>query len=221
VALNLDFSNSTRPVETEVKNTAKAFLDQLKPTDEATVFKFAREVQQEIAFTQLSPEPPNLTLLKSAIDVFFPVSRTATRLYDAVSESVDSLALRSNERLAAVVLSDGNDNDSTTNRPISTNTLNDVIGNAQADSVFIFTIGLGPELNREVMQLMAVETGGQYFEAPSAADLAGIYTQISQILFNQYEITFATTRPAGSSNSLNVIATSGALNGEDTDSFVY
>ena len=85
----------------------------------------------------------------------------------------------------------------------------------------IFTIGLGDALKPEIMQPMAVQTGGEFLRAPTSTDLNNAYLKISQILSNQYEITFTTLKSDGSVNSLTVGATSGALHGDDTVSVTY
>jgi VWFA-related protein len=221
VALDLDYSESIIPVQNDVEESAKAFLDTLNPlSDEAAVIKFAREVRTAIPFTPLTP-PANLQALKGAIDAPYTGPTDATLLYVAVNDSVEDLSQRANDRLAAIVVSDG------LNEPggFDPNNLDldSVIQNAQDKKVFIFTIGLAGTfgINTEPMQRMAVETGGQYFEAPNSTALNAIYNQISQILTYQYEITFRTSRPDGTLNSLKVVVTDGGLDGEDTESIVY
>ena len=120
-----------------------------------------------------------------------------------------------------MVVSDGLDYDSLTRLPASTQDLEDVIANAQAKQVFIFTIGLGADIQTEVLQRMAVETGGQYFATPNSADLTFIYNQISAILTNQYEITFTTSKAVGTTNRLGVVVTKAPLTGDATVSAVY
>ena len=219
VALDLDFSESIASVLTDIKDSAKGFLTKLTTLgDEASVIKFARVVNEAIGFT---PVPGNLPAFITAIDAPYTDPINATKFFDAVFLSVDNLSLRANDRLAALVVSDGLDFDSLTLLPASTADLEDVIANAQANQVFIFTIGLGADIKTEVLQRMAVETGGQYFETPNSAGLDAIYDQIFLILTNQYEITFTTARPVGTTNSLRVVATSGPLTGDATASVVY
>jgi hypothetical protein len=234
VALDLDFSESISSVLNDIKESAKGFIRNLiTPGDEASVIKFAREVVVEpiglvIGFVQVDPDDPtdpadpnNLLLFDDAIDHTFPGEPDATKLFDAVFNSIDSLGPRLNDRTAALVVSDGVDYDSVTRLPASTQDLEDVIANAQAKQVFIFTIGLGADIQTEVLQRMAVETGGQYFASPNSADLTSIYNQISDILTNQYEITFTTSQAPGTAISLRVVATNGLLTGDATVSAVY
>jgi Ca-activated chloride channel family protein len=222
VALNLDYSASITPVQADVEASAKRFLTNLtNPGDEASVIKFAREVREAIGFTLTNPA--GLLLLNAAINAPYTDPTNATKLFDSVYGSIDKLEPRVNDRLAALVVSDGVDFDRLTGTFASTQDLEDVIDNAQAKQVFIFTIGLGSDIDTVVMQRMAVETGGQYFEAPAAADLDAIYDKISLILTNQYEITFLTSLPDGSSNNLSVVVTDPGtgFTGEDTKLVTY
>ena len=219
VALDLDYSSSVATVLNDIEASAKGFLQNLtNQTDEASVIKFAREVREFIGFT---PVPNNLPLFNTAIDAPYTDPINATKFFDAVYGSVDSLSLRGNDRKAILVVSDGLDFDSLTRLPASIQDLEDVIANAKEKQVFIFPIALGADIQKEVLERMAVETGGQYFEAPTSADLDAIYDQISLILTNQYEITFTTVKAVGTTNSLRVVATNAALTGDDTESVVY
>jgi VWFA-related protein len=219
-SLVLDNSLSTDPVQPIIKKTAKDFIARLEPaTDEAEVIKFAAEVHQAIPFTELTPAS-NITLINAAIDDAFPYEKNATKLYDAVDLAANNL-LNRNDRRCAIVVSDGEDIINSV--PASTADLDTVITDAQDNKVFIFTIGLGTPIITDVMQRMAFETGGQYFEAqPDGNDLDAIYQQISVILGNQYEIIFTTTKALGSTNILKVTATDPTpLTGEDTESAIY
>ena len=220
-ALDLDYSTSIAPVQSAVEDAAKGFLDDLNPlTDEAAVFKFGETVVKAIDFTPLTPAA-NLQAVKDAIDdVSNRPSSHGTQLYDAVLDSVTAFSPPGDDRHVAIVVTDGVNNPGPFDRG---GTLDSVILDAQGNKVFIYTIGLAGDvgINREALQRMAVETGGQYFEAPSPADLSTMYTQISQILTNQYEITFVTTQPHLSSNSLNVVVGNPPLDGEDTKVVTY
>jgi Ca-activated chloride channel family protein len=221
VALDLDYSSSVTPVQNDIEASAKGFLLNLTTSgDEATVIKFAREVREAIGFTQVQL-PADLALVNAAIDAPYTDPTNATKFFDAVYDSSNNLSLRGNDRKAVLVVSDGLDYDSLTRLPASIQDLEDVIANAKEKQVFIFPIALGADIQKEVLERMAVETGGQYFEAPTSADLDAIYDQISLILTNQYEITFTTVKAVGTTNSLRVVATNAALTGDDTESVVY
>jgi VWFA-related protein len=176
--LALDNSNSLGSTDiTRSRNAAKLFVDLLAPgTDEAAVSKFARGVFLAADFTPIVAPPQ--TALNNAIDAVFPLPRDATFLFDAAYDAVDRLGTPGRkDRRAAIVLTDGNDFD-LVDGVGSTRTADDVIANAQQKGAFIFTIGLGSKVNTEVLQEMAVSTGGQYFFAPTSADLSAIYQHL-------------------------------------------
>jgi hypothetical protein len=222
VDLDLDYSASILPFKQDVQNSALGFLAKLtNANDEAIVTKFAGEINNVIPiFTNVinNFNSFNLAINSTANN---PPTITVTKLYDSVSESIVGLESRSNDRLVTLVVSDGVDFNRATGGPGSTLDIEDVIDNARLSNVFIFTIGLGSPIDTVAMQRMAVETGGQYFEAVNSSDLGPIYDKIFAILSNQYEITFLTAQPAGSSNSLRVVVNNGLLDGEDTKTVVY
>jgi hypothetical protein len=222
VDLDLDYSASILPFKQDVQDSAIGFLQKLtNANDEAIVTKFAGEINNVIpTFTNVVGNLPSFTAAINST-ANNPPTITVTKLYDSVNESILGLDPRANDRLVALVVSDGVDFNRATGGPGSTLDIEDVIDNAKLSNVFIFTIGLGSPIEREVMQRMAVETGGQYFEAANSSDLDAIYDQIFAILSNQYEITFATTQPDGTSNNLRVVVDNGSLDGEDTKTVVY
>ena len=67
--------------------------------------------------------------------------------------------------------------------PLSTHTLPQVIANAQAKKVPIFTIGLGSSVNTTVLQQMASGTGGVFYQSSASQNLATIYQQLSSLLY--------------------------------------
>jgi Ca-activated chloride channel family protein len=222
VDLDLDYSASILPFKQDVQDSALGFLAKLtNPNDEATATKFARELIDVIPFT--NNVASSIAAFEAAINSTAnnPPTLNATRLFDAVDGSINGLEPRANDRLVALVVSDGVDFDRTTGGLGSTQNLENVIANAKLGKVFIFTIGLGSPIDTVVMQRMAVETGGQYFEAANSSDLGPIYDKIFLILSNQYAITFDTLQPDGSSNSLRVVADNGSLDGEDTKTVIY
>jgi hypothetical protein len=48
----------------------------------------------------------------------------------------------------------------------------------RADGILVYTVGLGPEVDEELLRAVATSPDG-YFASPTAADLAWIYRQIA------------------------------------------
>jgi VWFA-related protein len=203
VVLAIDWSGSVIGVIDTIKAAANTFVDTLNPaTDEAAACKF----HADIGFDP-SPGPPlfytvDYSALKTYISNDFP-GPSSTDLYDAVYDSITRAAQGINETKAVVVLSDGVNEDS--GDPTPDATLAQVIDHAIAEEIPVFTIfyrdpdfqggGYG---NPEVMEQLAEETGGKYFDGSVVGvDLTGVYQQISNILTSKYEITYESLNCTG------------------------
>jgi hypothetical protein len=212
--LDLDYSYSVTAVQDAVRDSAKGFVNQLGASDEAAVIKFAVDLDFASPFTT------DKAALVDAIDLPYTGDPLGTRLYDAAFESIDKLSGQPNERRCAIVVSDGED--ISFFGAGSDKTLDEVIASAGANGVLLFTIGFGNPIITQVMQRMAVETGGLYFDAPDGPGLDAVYSQISAILDAQYLITFTTSQAAGTTNSLRVVVDNGTgATGDATRSVVY
>ncbi|MEO8186813.1 MAG: vWA domain-containing protein, partial [Burkholderiaceae bacterium] len=100
-------------------------------------------------------------------------------------------AVNANYRRAVIVATDGREEGPTPGVPFSTHGLTEVINNAINRKVPIFTIGIGSLIDRGVLQKMATDTGGLYYEANTSQNLANIYQQLSSVLYEkQYILTF-------------------------------
>jgi VWFA-related protein len=204
VALALDYSSSTIPATLDIEAAAKNFIDLLDTVnnDEAAIIKFDRDIFLTQVFTTSKDD------LKAALDEPFPDDRFGTSIFDAVWQAIDATAAAQNKRLAVIVLSDGEDNN-------SARSLSEVIDYALEKGVPVFTIGLAT-VNAAVLQQLADETGGQYFFSPTSADLQDIYVQIAEILANQYVLEYISSLFGGLSTILDVEVDFNALQGEDS-----
>jgi hypothetical protein len=193
-ALLLDYSPSIQNLSV-IEGAAKVFVDALQLTDEAAVLKFAK-TRQPASFTFVTGDK---TPLKTIIDAPFTGDTTGTVLYDVVYDAVDAVNARSLPRRAVVVLSDGLDVG-------STRTLDQAIDRAVQAGIPVFAIAITDALDPrpEIMKRLADETGGAYFEAPSASEVEDIYLQIAGILSEQYSIQYTTTSSGGATISLDV-----------------
>jgi Ca-activated chloride channel family protein len=207
VALALDTSGSIKQYITDVEAAAKSFIDQLdlnNSTDEAAVIKFAASIELKQAFT----DDKNSILL--AIGDTFTGNPDKTLLYDALWQAIDITADPArNDRRAVVVLTDGIDEGSVDHN------LTGVIDSAHEKGVPVFTIGLG-NVFFSVLQIIADETGGQYFLSPTSSDLQAIYKQIVDILSNQYVIEYQSPSSGGAIIRLDVEVDANGLQGEDS-----
>lgn len=180
VALVMDYSRSmTAKAISDMEGAAKNFIDLLDENlgEEAEIIKFSNTVEIVQGFTS------DKTLLKAAVDAKIDFLG-GTRLHDAVYQAVADAEKKLDARRAVIVLTDGNDEGD------SNLTLDEVISDAAERGVPVFAIGLGEDIDIDTLNRLADETGGQSYSAPDSAALQAIYSQISEILENQYVLTY-------------------------------
>lgn len=204
VALVMDYSYSVSKIQDnldDMEESAAYFVDQLKVIDEAEIIKFSDNFDVVQAFTSDKDD------LIAAINSPYPDG--VTDLYDAVYQAVDDTAVRSKDRRAVIVVTDGGND-------FDTYTLADVINNANTKGVPIFTVGIG-QANSAILTQMADDTGGQFYEATTSDNLRTIYQQLANVLFDdQYILTYTSGLGAGVNANLTIEATFGAIVGNDT-----
>jgi VWFA-related protein len=117
-----------------------------------------------------------------------------TLLYDALSDASKEVMKKQQGRKALIVLSDGGENGSNA-------TLTDAVQEAQRTNTLIYTIlftdgGFGSDFGKRVMQRLAKETGGSYFEVSKKLTIDQVFAQIEEDLRSQYSIGYVSDKPA-------------------------
>ncbi len=197
IALCLDTSGSINDSELQqIKTAANKFIDLFGANDRGALFKFATNVSLIQGFTS------DKTSLKNAVNAS-PPDRGVTSLNDAVYDAVTLIKPESN-RKAVVVLTDGYDND-------SVHTLQQVIDYSLANNVPVFTLGLGSPLNVVLLQRMAGDCKGVYFNAATPDKLEEIFNKAAEDIRSRYAITYTTSNRAkdGTTRTVETIASSG------------
>lgn len=185
VVVALDTSGSMKKRLDDAKAAAKSFIGMLAPGDQVHVIGFAREVKM------LSDRSGGAANARTAIDA--TAARGDTALYDALYTSVYVLN-KIPGRKAIVLLSDGADDDGT-GKPLSKHSVADALELARTVNVPIFTIGLGSELEKEVLNKVADDTGGLCLIAPQPAQLKALFDKIGEQLAGQYNIYYTSDLP--------------------------
>lgn len=210
----------------DAKTAAKTFVYFMTANDRAEVVSFASSVTVDQSFTN------DKSALYNAIDNLYATGTTA--LYDGIWKGLDDTALETNERKAVIALTDGEENDSSSEHGGGSPPDNsDVIGHANDLNIPIYTIGLGLSKGFTVeegvrisrsfdpiqdLQQIADDTGGKFFNAPTSSDLEYIYVQITQRIQQQYIITF-TDNTGITEGYLTVKLNYNQLYGEDTKEY--
>jgi tight adherence protein B len=185
VVLALDASDSMRgaPAAAALK-AARAFVRQAGSSERIGIVAFnsrtvvlaAPEEGAEALAGALS-RPPKLAY--------------GTRIYDALGTALQQFAGKDLSSGSVVLLSDGADTGSKLNE-------RQLVQRARAQHVRVFTVGLRSQSFRPAaLKRIANATGGSYFEAASAADLASIYGTLGRRLSTEYVLTYRSSNAPG------------------------
>ncbi|MFU8816378.1 MAG: choice-of-anchor D domain-containing protein [Pseudomonadales bacterium] len=212
VGLTLDWSSSLDFRRQDIIDGSRVFIDSLGLerdglTDKAGIFRFSREVDGN-AQNFIDADSAGKAILTEALTRDFSGPETGSFIWSATDFVVTQAAAQPNPVRAVVLLSDGRSSDGDL-------ALSQLIENAQDEQIRVFTIGFG-SVNPGPLQALAQQTGGLFFSDPQASGLMQIFSSISSVLTNQYEVTYDNASP-DSSNELRVVITDDAgLEGEDT-----
>ncbi len=184
------------------KAAAKAYVDQMRPGDQAGLMVFNTQVNYVQQLTQ------DHAVLDQAIDSIKTGGDTA--MYDALIAAEDALKDVSG-RKAIIAVTDGLDNR-------STHKVEDVIAGVQQNSLSISTIGLGDAtskaqvgLDEAALKSLAEQAGGAYSFAGDPTGLATLFQAYARKLQSEYAITYMSPSKLrdGVNRSLTVSLTSG------------
>ena len=164
------------------KAAAKAYVDKMRPGDQAGLLTFNTKV------TYAQPITSDRTALIQAIDDLKAENDTA--MFDALAQA-DQILQDYPGRKAIIVLTDGLDNQSKVTSSQVTQTIS-------SSGLSISTIGLGnPDnagpffgLNESELKSLAEQAGGVYSYANDPSELARLYELYGRTLQSEYRITY-------------------------------
>jgi VWFA-related protein len=204
IVLTLDESGSMRRAVDAVKAAARDFVQSLQPTDPLALITFA----DKALFAH------DLSTVREwsydAIDKYQALGGTA--LYDALYNSVMRLKALKGRR-AVVIMTDGRDENNPGTAPGSVHTLDDVMTRVKEVDAAIYTIGLGPNVDRQLLEKLADVSGGRAYFPEDASQLKAEYRGIIENLRRRYVLGYASTNPRrdGAWRTVEIRARSGSL----------
>jgi Ca-activated chloride channel family protein len=175
--LALDTSGSMLPRRDDARRAAHAFLEALKPEDEAGLCTFNSAIVETVDVTR------DREALYAAIDQGRPEGETA--IYDVTASALRRLK-HLKRRKAVVLFTDVGDNRSRLS-------VNQVIDMARAAEVSVFSVALGADESKVPMVFLnrlAEETGGRSYFIRNIKKLPEVLRSILTDLKSQYFLTY-------------------------------
>ena len=178
VALLIDTSGSTAPFLEQIKEAAKAFVEQLRPSDTVRPVYFHGEIK---SLTKAGTNDRGL--LNAAIDQMEPGPvLMGTRLYDAVDFALQVLKPES-ARKAVVLFTDG---ENTWGKATMKSTLRE----AEESDIIVYALQYGDMPPDKYLQQLAEKTGGRYFKAGDNNAIRQSFAGVAEELRRQYVIGY-------------------------------
>ncbi|QKJ20765.1 vWA domain-containing protein [Microbacterium hominis] len=165
---------------------AQATLGHFRSSDEVGVWAFTTGIESEageniVVLRDVEPLASDRESVDASLDDLRFAQREGTPLYDAIAVAYEEMTARAEPgRInAIVVLSDGQDTDST----ISLDSLIARIGadegeGGESSPVRIFPIAYGEGADTRALQRIAEATGGQWFDASDAAKIDLVFASV-------------------------------------------
>lgn len=191
LSIVMDYSTSITDfpeVVADMEEAAATLVGRLGPNDEADIIKYA-----DIVRFMLDDFTSDQAELLAAIAEDPGLARN-TVFYDAAVAAVERTMVRTKDRKAVIILTDGVDLGSSPGSSLA-NTIDVALGG----DVPVYTVGFG---NVDALELgsLATETGGIFYEPAASENLAAVYQQLANLLFDdQYVLSYMSAVPAGES----------------------
>jgi Ca-activated chloride channel family protein len=180
----LDESGSMVKAADNMRDAARRFVAAVRPEDSLALILFS----DQPTFAHMLGKNRQFTL--EAIDKYKPYGGTA--LYDALHNALMTLK-RTEGRRAVIVLTDGRDENNPGTGPGSEHTFNEVQELVRSVDAVIFPIGLGPRVDREVLEKLATQSGGQAYFPADVSELDDQYRNVIENLRRRYVLSYTSS----------------------------
>ncbi len=106
--------------------------------------------------------------------VYVGIAGGRTAIYDALFLSTTLFKNSKAKNKIAILITDGKDNSSLTPLEVT-------IKKLKKEKIKVYTIGLGPDVDTNVLKEIAKSTGGEFFYITNAKELKEVYNQINSL----------------------------------------
>ena len=182
----LDSSGSMKRASEQVVAAATVFVESLRPEDSLGLLTFADKVDVAHAITT-NRQNTIETLSRYHAD-------GGTALYDALCDSLLMLKGLKGRR-AVVILTDGRDEDNPGTGPGSVRSWDNVLRLLQDQDVTMFPVGLGPRIDAQRLEVLAMISGGQAYFPQDVTTLGGEFARVIENLRHRYVVGYTSTNP--------------------------
>ena len=182
VGVLIDNSGSMRSIRATVEAAALAFAQASNPDDELFVMNFADKVELDVPFTS------DRAVLARGIGRVDAIGGTAMR--DAIQESERYMREHATrERRALVIVTDGNDNESTAS-------LDSITRTAQQREITVYAIGLFAHADqakaaRAALDHLTERSGGLAYYPDTIDHVETVAVDVAHQIRNQYTLGYA------------------------------
>jgi len=184
VGLVIDSSGSMAPNRERVIAAALAFAGHSNPQDDLFVLGFNEDVNNPLPAD--APFTRDVGTLRTALYAAIG-GRGQSAVYDAVDAGLAYLDRGQYERKVLVLVSDGGDNASATNR-------NQILAKAQASNAVIYTVGIIDPVTTEAdpgfLKQLSEATGGLFFKPENVTDVGKVLDRVSHDIRSMYTIGY-------------------------------
>ncbi len=182
VGLVVDTSGSVKDFLNDIKKGARAFISEMKNSDKAVIVEFSGCV---VIGQKLTFDKSRLTRAINDLS-----ARGGTKLYDGIYRGLQELSGRNKY---IVVFTDGRDvrykNDK---KQFSDHTVDEIIKKANIEHIAIYCIGIGKEVDREILTEISSKTGGKFFHTSEPRKIISLYEKVSKLLNYHYYFQYKT-----------------------------
>jgi Ca-activated chloride channel homolog len=184
MVLALDSSGSMRRRAAEAQAAARSFVSAVRPEDKLSVTTFGETITFHHEFT--NDRAPSY----AAIDAYRAAG--GTPLYDDLYQSFQRLGAAPGRRVA-VVVTDGRDEDNPGTGPGSVHTFAQVLDAMKQADVTVFAIGIGSQIDRNVLEELASRSGGEAYFPDDVSQLEAQYKRVVENLRHRYVVSYTST----------------------------
>jgi Ca-activated chloride channel homolog len=196
VVFAMDYSGSTLSAQPAMEQAVLTFLESMQIGDYAAIIKFNETNPEQVKvlqpFTMIDKESGSSALAGA---VTTPYTGSGSPVIDAVGVAVQQFVnpqppLPAGPKVV-LLISDGRDN-------VSDSQLGEIVSDAIDEDIAVFSVAIGlfsdpisgGGTGGQLLREFAFQTGGQYYEAPNDDTIKEAYEAVSQLLQNEYVLTF-------------------------------